>query len=101
LENSLLPARRSHETADALRHARKVTKKNPKQVTRLGFLSCCLNLGFLAGQRGVGGWGAARSALWMANRLAAHRCNADHALVSGLRQKRPTFASARHLAKIS
>ena len=28
------------------------------------FLSCCLNLGslFLAGQRGVGGWGTARSA---------------------------------------
>jgi hypothetical protein len=41
------------------------TKKNPKQCTRSGFLSGCLNLGsYWAGRRGVGGWGAARSGLY-------------------------------------
>ena len=36
---------------------RPATKKNPKQSTRLGFLSCCLNLGLwgrAAGCRGMG-----------------------------------------------
>ena len=34
-------------------------KKEPQADTRLGFLSCCLNLGLLGrGRRGVGGWGS-------------------------------------------
>ncbi len=38
-------------------------KRTPSSLKRLEFLSCCLYLGScLAGQRGVGGWGTARSA---------------------------------------